>query len=278
MSYENPLDKNVSHLKIFNFSCCGCDATQKSWFCDCTLSYLKLNKSVFSKHYWVIFLQIFGEANIPSTSFSPASTSQRNSLKQSLSAEASNPGHAQGSKIGPSSSLMSSLQHMSSAKWLQNMVFCYLVFHNAVLLCNSCPWPFVFCCISSYEALKKILCIVSQSVWSRIFKSFIHGDCKCARKLTDCIAPILRPFSVASFLRWLQMLVRYKTDFPGLAPVLYIDVKFGTQQYFVFMFSCNINVCSSPVTPICYLMMIIIVPYNKWWQSVLKLLNYLSIL
>ncbi|KAL3021822.1 hypothetical protein AAZX31_05G213800 [Glycine max] len=59
---------------------------------------------------------IFGEANIPSTSFSPASTSQRNSLKQSLSAEASNPGHAQGSKIGPSSSLMSSLQHMSSAK------------------------------------------------------------------------------------------------------------------------------------------------------------------
>ncbi|WVZ25515.1 hypothetical protein V8G54_004059 [Vigna mungo] len=59
---------------------------------------------------------IYGEANIPAASYSPASTSIRNSLKLSLSAEASNPGHGQGSKIGPSSSLMSSLQHMSSSK------------------------------------------------------------------------------------------------------------------------------------------------------------------
>ncbi|KAL9330148.1 hypothetical protein ACSQ67_005151 [Phaseolus vulgaris] len=51
---------------------------------------------------------IYGEANIPSASYSAASTSKRNSLKQSLSAEASN--------HGPSSNWMSSLQHMSSAK------------------------------------------------------------------------------------------------------------------------------------------------------------------
>jgi len=53
---------------------------------------------------------------MPSASYSPASASKRNSMKQSLSAEASNPGHGQGSKIGPSTSWMSSLQHMPSAK------------------------------------------------------------------------------------------------------------------------------------------------------------------
>ncbi|XP_020220551.1 casein kinase 1-like protein 3 isoform X1 [Cajanus cajan] len=77
-SHENPLDKNASIIQLF--------------------------------------LQIFGEANIPSTSYSPTSTSKRNSLKPSLSPEASNPGHGQGNKIGPSSSWMSSLQRMSSAK------------------------------------------------------------------------------------------------------------------------------------------------------------------
>lgn len=135
------------------------------------------------------------------------------------------------------------------------------------LLRNTYPLPFIFCCISSYEALKKISWIFSSSVWSRMFKWSFHGSCKCARKLTDCMAPILRPFSVASFRTWLQTIVRYNTVFPGLAPVLYIDVKFGTQQYFVFMFSCNINVWSSSVAPICYLMIIILVPYNKWQQS-----------
>ncbi|XP_061343874.1 casein kinase 1-like protein 3 isoform X2 [Gastrolobium bilobum] len=59
---------------------------------------------------------IFGEANIPSTSYSPAGTSKRNSLKPALSAEASNPGPGQTSKIGHSSSWMSSLQRISSAK------------------------------------------------------------------------------------------------------------------------------------------------------------------
>ncbi|XP_027343780.1 casein kinase 1-like protein 3 isoform X3 [Abrus precatorius] len=59
---------------------------------------------------------IFGEANMPSTSYSPAGASKRNSLKPAFSAEASNSGHGQGSKIGPSSSWMSSLQRMPSAK------------------------------------------------------------------------------------------------------------------------------------------------------------------
>ncbi|CAK8579520.1 unnamed protein product [Lathyrus sativus] len=59
---------------------------------------------------------IFGEANMPSTSHSPAGTSKRNPLKPALYTEPSNPGHGQGSKIGPSSSWMSSLQHISSSK------------------------------------------------------------------------------------------------------------------------------------------------------------------
>ncbi|CAL0312499.1 unnamed protein product [Lupinus luteus] len=58
----------------------------------------------------------FGEANIPSTSYTPASTSRWNSLKPGLSTEASNPGLGQGRKVGPSSSWMSSLQNMSSSK------------------------------------------------------------------------------------------------------------------------------------------------------------------
>ena len=60
-------------------------------------------------------MQIFGEANMPSTSYSPAGISKRNSLKPALFAEASNPGR-QGGRIGPSSSWMSSVQRMSSAK------------------------------------------------------------------------------------------------------------------------------------------------------------------
>ncbi|KAG4403573.1 hypothetical protein GLYMA_01G146100v4 [Glycine max] len=60
---------------------------------------------------------IFGEANIPSTSYSVAGTSRRNTLKPALSTEAPNPGHGQGSnKIGPSSSWISSVQRISSAK------------------------------------------------------------------------------------------------------------------------------------------------------------------
>nr|AFK35658.1 unknown [Lotus japonicus] len=58
---------------------------------------------------------IFGESNMPSTSY-PAGASNRTSLKPAFSAEASNPGQGQGSKIAPSSSWMSSLQRISSAK------------------------------------------------------------------------------------------------------------------------------------------------------------------
>ncbi|GAU11693.1 hypothetical protein TSUD_74430 [Trifolium subterraneum] len=59
---------------------------------------------------------IFGEANMASTSYSPAGTSKRNSLNPALSAESSDRGHGQGSKVGPSSSWMSSLQRISSSK------------------------------------------------------------------------------------------------------------------------------------------------------------------
>ncbi|AET05228.2 putative protein kinase CK1-CK1 family [Medicago truncatula] len=59
---------------------------------------------------------IFGEANMASASYSPAGTSKRNPLNPALSAEPSNTGHGQASKIGPSSSWMSSLQRISSSK------------------------------------------------------------------------------------------------------------------------------------------------------------------
>ncbi|XP_012572150.1 casein kinase 1-like protein 3 [Cicer arietinum] len=59
---------------------------------------------------------IFGEASMPSTSYFPDGTSKRNSLKPDLSAEPSNLGQGQGSKIGTSSSWMSSLQRLTSSK------------------------------------------------------------------------------------------------------------------------------------------------------------------
>lgn len=59
---------------------------------------------------------IFGEANMPSTSYSLAGTSKRNSLKPAVPTEPSNSGHGQGSKVGPSSSWVSSLQRISSTK------------------------------------------------------------------------------------------------------------------------------------------------------------------
>ncbi|KAK4283841.1 hypothetical protein QN277_000748 [Acacia crassicarpa] len=59
---------------------------------------------------------VFEEANMPSTSYSHAGTSKRNSLKPSLTPEAANPGRGRGSKIGPSNSWISSLQQNWSFK------------------------------------------------------------------------------------------------------------------------------------------------------------------
>ncbi|XVF34878.1 hypothetical protein REPUB_Repub18cG0096400 [Reevesia pubescens] len=52
----------------------------------------------------------------PSSSFAPASTSKRNGQKLTLPTEAATSGHGHGNKIGPSSSWISSLQRISSAK------------------------------------------------------------------------------------------------------------------------------------------------------------------
>ncbi|XP_008242560.1 PREDICTED: protein CASEIN KINASE I-LIKE 3-like isoform X1 [Prunus mume] len=57
---------------------------------------------------------IANEAYLPSTSFS--GTSRRNSTKPILPTEAANTGHGHGSKVGPSSSWIQSLQRISSAK------------------------------------------------------------------------------------------------------------------------------------------------------------------
>ncbi|KAK3210663.1 hypothetical protein Dsin_015369 [Dipteronia sinensis] len=59
---------------------------------------------------------IVGDAQLPSTSYSLAGASRRNTSKPMTSAETANPGHGHSNKIGPSSSWISSLQRMSSAK------------------------------------------------------------------------------------------------------------------------------------------------------------------
>lgn len=53
---------------------------------------------------------------MPSTSYSLAGTSKRNSLKPAVPAEPANSGHGRGSNVGPSSSWVSSLQRISSTK------------------------------------------------------------------------------------------------------------------------------------------------------------------
>ncbi|KAI5441992.1 Casein kinase 1-like protein 3, variant 2 [Lathyrus oleraceus] len=77
---------------------------------------------------------IFGEAPIPSTSYS-FEASRRNSLKPSPSAEAANHRHGQGSsKIGPSSSRMNVL-HINSAKLINFLSSSF----EASLCCSFLP-------------------------------------------------------------------------------------------------------------------------------------------
>ncbi|KAK6248567.1 hypothetical protein QUC31_020132, partial [Theobroma cacao] len=71
-------------------------ATGKNLISDATV-----DKNIFDSH-------------TPSSSFAPAGTSKRNGQK--LPTEAANSGHGNGNKIGPSSSWISSLQRISSAK------------------------------------------------------------------------------------------------------------------------------------------------------------------
>ncbi|KAK9268428.1 hypothetical protein L1049_000178 [Liquidambar formosana] len=59
---------------------------------------------------------IASDAQMPSTSFSLAGVSKRNASKVVLPSETTNPGNGHGNKIGPSSSWISSLQRISSAK------------------------------------------------------------------------------------------------------------------------------------------------------------------
>ncbi|XP_015898464.1 casein kinase 1-like protein 3 [Ziziphus jujuba] len=59
---------------------------------------------------------IVSEAFMPSTSHSLAGTSRKNTQKPLLSSEAANTGHGNANKVGPSSSWISSLQRISSAK------------------------------------------------------------------------------------------------------------------------------------------------------------------
>ncbi|XP_039051018.1 casein kinase 1-like protein 3 isoform X1 [Hibiscus syriacus] len=73
-------------------------ATGKNLISDTTL-----DKNIFDSH-------------TPSSSFAPADTSKRNGHKSTLPHEAANSGRGHGNKIGPSSSLISSLQRISSAK------------------------------------------------------------------------------------------------------------------------------------------------------------------
>jgi len=59
---------------------------------------------------------VLSEAHMASTSYSLAGTSKRNSSKPILPSEATNPGNGNGNRMGPSSSWISSLPRISSAK------------------------------------------------------------------------------------------------------------------------------------------------------------------
>ncbi|XP_061357976.1 casein kinase 1-like protein 3 isoform X2 [Gastrolobium bilobum] len=98
-------DISAEHIKSGNATGSGVKIQFKS----------PVGKNLGSEH--PLDKNIFGDANIPSSSYSLADTSKRNSLKPSLTTEAANPRHGQdNSKIGPSSSWISSLQRISSAK------------------------------------------------------------------------------------------------------------------------------------------------------------------
>lgn len=59
---------------------------------------------------------VLSDAHMPSTSFSLGGVSRGNTSKAVLPSEATNPGHGHSNKVGPSSSWISSLQRISSAK------------------------------------------------------------------------------------------------------------------------------------------------------------------
>ncbi|KAL0015546.1 hypothetical protein SO802_002615 [Lithocarpus litseifolius] len=59
---------------------------------------------------------VLSEAHMASTSYSLAGTSKRNSSKPVLPSESTNPGNGHGNRMGPSSSWISSLPRISSAK------------------------------------------------------------------------------------------------------------------------------------------------------------------
>lgn len=74
-------------------------------------------KSALGKHLnpdYVVDKNIASEAHMPSTSY--AGASKRNTSKPVMPTEAANPSHGHGNKVGPSSSWISSLQRISSAK------------------------------------------------------------------------------------------------------------------------------------------------------------------
>lgn len=74
-------------------------------------------KSALGKHLnpdYVVDKNIASDAHMPSTSY--AGASKRNTSKPVMPTEAANPSHGHGNKVGPSSSWISSLQRISSAK------------------------------------------------------------------------------------------------------------------------------------------------------------------
>ncbi|KAJ4708488.1 putative Casein kinase [Melia azedarach] len=76
-------------------------------------------KSSMGRHLnpdYTVDKNVMSDAHMPSTSYSPAGTSKRNASKPIMPTEAANPSHGHGNKVGPSSSWISSLQRISSAK------------------------------------------------------------------------------------------------------------------------------------------------------------------
>lgn len=112
---------------------------------------------------------MLSEQHMASASYSLAGPSKRNVSKPALPPEATNPGNGHGNRMGPSSSWISSLPRVSSAKWYV-VIFSGSYFSQVrdwtlpylLSLSQRCQYLWLFCIVFlAVGPLKKILVIHS---------------------------------------------------------------------------------------------------------------------
>lgn len=216
-----------------------------------------------------------------SASYSPAGTSKRNPLNPALSAEPSNTGHGQASKIGPSSSWMSSLQRISSSKWMSSMVifwFMLFIFLEKLLVLAAVSFVttliliylyfvvFLFPGLNRMKIPRRIDMWSCTRGWIASFPECLVKNIKVVYSWTWRLWPCwkfgklhssyLRRLRIASFLRWLttKNCEVWNTDYPGLGPGAVHRCQMWHTALCIRV-SCNISVWRSPFS--CYV---------TWWS------------